>query len=264
MNITILVENTTQDADFSSEHGLSIYIEVRGFKILFDAGKSDLFAENAYKLGIDLSKVDFAVLSHGHYDHGGGLRRFMQINENAPVYVNRNAFQPHYNGSGKNIGVDLDGLDPCRICYVDDFLEIAEGISLYSCNDRKPVAEVDSFGQTVGDGDQRLPDAYHHEQYLVINENGRRICFSGCSHKGILNIVHWLEPDVLIGGFHFMKVPVTGEGKRLLLHAAQALVRSGATYFTGHCTGEDQFRIMKSVMNNKLIKISCGFSIVVL
>ncbi|MCI8845747.1 MAG: MBL fold metallo-hydrolase [Lachnospiraceae bacterium] len=72
MKITALLENKTNREDMLTEHGLSLYIETEKHKILFDMGQSDLFAKNAAALGINLSSVDIAVLSHGHYDHGGG------------------------------------------------------------------------------------------------------------------------------------------------------------------------------------------------
>ena len=76
MKISVLAENTACDNLFDCEHGLSLYIDTGKNKILFDMGQSNLFEKNAEKLGIDLSEVDIAILSHGHYDHGGGLKRF--------------------------------------------------------------------------------------------------------------------------------------------------------------------------------------------
>ena len=261
MRIVTLMENNTQDPRFCSEHGLSLYIETGKYKILFDAGQSSLFADNARMLGVDLGEVDFAVLSHGHYDHSGGLRHFMRINKKALVYVNRHAFQPHYNGAGKYIGVDPEGLDLSRIRYVDDEFEIDQGITLYSCNDRRTVVPADPFGQTVLEGDQYLPDDYRHEQYLLINENGKKICFSGCSHKGILNIAHWFQPDYLIGGFHFMKIPTTEEGKTVLLDAARVLLQGKTRYITGHCTGSAQYAVMEEVLKDRLQILFCGMEI---
>ena len=76
MIIKTLVEDTTSKNNLRSEHGLSLYIETSGKKILFDSGTSGLFMENAIKMGIDISKIDYAIISHGHNDHGGGLERF--------------------------------------------------------------------------------------------------------------------------------------------------------------------------------------------
>ena len=261
MKIITLMENSSSDPELFCEHGLSLYIETGEHKILFDSGQSDRFADNAEKLGVDLTKVDFAVLSHGHYDHSGGLRRFMQINATAPVYVNRNAFDPYFNAAGKFIGINLNGIDTSRIRFADDRLEIGEGICLYSCNDHTPITAIDSFGQTRLENEKRISDDYRHEQYLLIHECGKRICFSGCSHKGIRNIVHWLQPDVLVGGFHYMKVPTTGEGRDFLLESALELLRTDAVYYTGHCTGEAQYDVMKSAMGDRLQILSSGVKI---
>ena len=81
MNITSLLENTTAHSDVAVEHGLSLYIETEQHKLLFDMGQTNLFAKNAVVLGVDLSSVDIAVLSHGHYDHGGGLLTFLEQNK---------------------------------------------------------------------------------------------------------------------------------------------------------------------------------------
>ena len=84
MKITALVENTSVPG-LPVEHGLSLYIETTRHTILFDSGQGTLFAENAERLGKDLAKVDLMVLSHGHYDHGGGLKTFLELNDHAPL-----------------------------------------------------------------------------------------------------------------------------------------------------------------------------------
>ena len=106
MKITALTENTAARAELGSEHGLSLFIETAETALLFDMGQSDLFARNAEKLHIDLREAELAVLSHGHYDHGGGLRTFLALNDHAPVYLSRYAFDEAYNAEGKYIGLD--------------------------------------------------------------------------------------------------------------------------------------------------------------
>lgn len=76
MIIKTLAENTSNDAQFETEHGLSLYIETSKHKLLFDLGASDLFAKNAVKMGVDLSAVDTVIISHGHADHGGEPTHF--------------------------------------------------------------------------------------------------------------------------------------------------------------------------------------------
>ena len=88
MNVTVLMENTAPEGcGLASEAGLSLYIEYRGHRLLLDAGSSGRFADNAQMLGADLTEVEMVVLSHGHFDHADGLRRFFQMNSRAKVYI---------------------------------------------------------------------------------------------------------------------------------------------------------------------------------
>lgn len=258
MKVYVLTENTGNDELLLAEHGLSLYIETKTKKILFDAGQSDAFAKNAETMGIDLSQVDIAVLSHGHYDHGGGLKHFLQINDHAPVYVSSHAFGEHYNAESKYIGLDPKLRDHSRLILVDDFCAIGEGLELFSCNHIERPHITDYFGLTRLENGTQLPDRFLHEQYLQITENGNTVVLSGCSHKGILNIVHWFHPDVLIGGFHFMKLDTTGSDAEILHDAANQLLQYRTIYYTGHCTGEAQYAYMKQIMKDRLYELHTG------
>lgn len=246
MKITALVENTAVRECFEAEHGLSLYIETEKYNILFDMGQTDLFAENAQKLGIDLKKVDFAVLSHGHYDHGGGLKKFLEINKNAPVYLSRFAFEPHYNGTEKYIGLDVGLKESDRLIFVGDELEIEKGFTFYSCNLKGRKHDLGSFGLNMLDGENFVPDDFRHEQYLLLEENGKRVLISGCSHKGIMDITEWFKPDFLVGGFHFSKL----ELDKNLQKYSQYLNRFNTMFYTCHCTGVTQYEFMKNHMAN--------------
>lgn len=260
MKITALLENTTKRDDMETEHGLSLYIESGTHKILFDMGQTDLFAKNAKTLGIDLSLVDIAILSHGHYDHGGGLETFLSLNQKAPVYINRFAFEPHFNALGKYIGLDpairTTLVEQNRLHFTDEMCTPAPGMTLLSCNERTRFCDLGSFGLTVLDGNNHVPDDFRHEQYLLIEEKGKKVLVSGCSHKGIQNIMRWFAPDVLVGGFHFMKLD-PGDA---LDAAAKDLNCYSTRYYTGHCTGEEQFAYLKERMDN-LESLWCGKTI---
>jgi 7,8-dihydropterin-6-yl-methyl-4-(beta-D-ribofuranosyl)aminobenzene 5'-phosphate synthase len=256
MKLIVLTENTTADAAIGCEHGLSLYIETNGRRLLFDMGQTALFAENAQKLGVDLSKIDYAVLSHGHYDHGGGLQTFLTRNTTAPVFLSRYAFEPHYNGTEKYIGLNTALQSSERLVFTGEAYRIADGLKLFSCNERTRPFDFGSANLNVKQNGVLMPEDYRHEQYLLIEEDGRRILISGCSHKGILNILEWFHPDVLVGGFHFMKLPCD---KRLKGYAEQ-LNRFDTEYYTCHCTGIAQYDFMQP-LTKKLHYLSAGQTI---
>ena len=254
MKVPVLIENTTLRDDLAAEHGLSLLIENGTHTILFDAGQTGAFADNAEKLGIDLNTVDFCVLSHGHYDHGGGLRRFLEINDHAPVYLSRYSFGEYFS-SGKYIGLNPELEGNPRLIPVDDVLEIAEGITLCSCNDLMRPFSFGVFGQSVRKNGFHEDDRYLHEQYLLIEESGKKICFSGCSHKGVLNILHWFQPDVFLGGFHFIRMDPQG---RELQDAMHQLEKFPTRYFTGHCTGSEQYAVLKEALGDRISYLNTG------
>ena len=261
MLIRVLMENSAVHEGFIAEHGLSLYIEANGKKILFDAGQTDAFAENAAKLGVDLAAVDLCVLSHGHYDHSGGLLRFLSLNDHAPVYMHQLADEPHYNGTEKYIGIAQELIGHSRVILTGDDQDLGSGMRLTTCNSLAHGCPASARGMTVLRGGEFTQDNFAHEQYLVIEENGKRTVISGCSHKGILDIVRWLEPDVLVGGFHFMKLDPQGEDKAFLENAVQALLAQNCTYYTGHCTGEAAFAFLKERMGDHLQAIPAGTEI---
>lgn len=253
MKITCLTENTSVNEDIKAEHGLSLFIETKDHRILFDTGQTELFSENANKLGVGLDTVDIAVLSHGHYDHGGGLSEFFSINDKARVYINENAFGDYYNGTEKYIGLDKKLQTSGRIILTGDEYKIADGLTLFTCNGRKKSFELGSFGLTKKAHGEFIPDDFLHEHYLLIEEDGNHILISGCSHKGVLNIAGWFKPDFLIGGFHFSKLPLDDTLKSY----AEYLDSLDTEFYTCHCTGEEQYKFMKKYMK-KLSYLSAG------
>lgn len=259
MKFWTLMENTTSRDDLACEHGLSLYIEAGGHRILFDAGQTGAFADNAEKMGIDLNQVDLCILSHGHYDHGGGLKRFLEVNDHAPVYVNRHAFGDYYNGEEKYIGLDAELLSEERIIFTGDNRTISDTVSIHSCPNFPQPNGFNAYGLTALRGGQHVPDDFRHEQYLLIREGEKRILFSGCSHRGILNIKTWFAPDVFVGGFHLMKLDPEKDRIKLIAIASMLMAKE-TVYYTGHCTGEGPYAFLKERMGERLQALSTGAS----
>lgn len=260
MKITVLCENTVRKKGLEAEHGLSFYIEAAGKRLLFDMGQTDVFSRNASALGVNLAEIDAAVLSHGHYDHGGGLSRFLHVNSKAPVYLSRFAFGDYFNPAGGYIGLDKTLENSERFIFTGDEARICGGLSLYSCNDCG--FDVKAYGMTAARDGVLLPDCFLHEQYLLIDEGGKRVLVSGCSHKGALNLERRFKPDVFIGGLHFMDVRTDGDGFAQLKSAAEALGAYPTRYLTCHCTGIEQYAFLKSVMGGALSYVSTGDTVV--
>lgn len=94
--IIVLLENTTESSKLKCKHGLSLYAETENHKILFDMGPDALFLKNAEAIGVNIADIDVAVISHGHVDHCGGLKYFLEKNQKAKIYLRPQAFEEHY------------------------------------------------------------------------------------------------------------------------------------------------------------------------
>ena len=194
MRVTTLLENTTISKEYKCKHGLSLYIETEKHKILFDMGSDDTFIKNADKMGINLQHVDIAIISHGHYDHGGGLGAFLKINSSAKIYVGKGAFDRHLSsvlGILKfNIALDKDLAHNNRLVFVDKAMKLDEEITLFGSVEGGKLLPSgnDRLLKEYSSGEIR-PDNFRHEIDLIINEHNKYSLFCGCSHNGIVNII---------------------------------------------------------------------------
>ncbi|MGE4454637.1 MAG: MBL fold metallo-hydrolase [Sphaerochaeta sp.] len=269
MKITTLVENTTSNRNLGFEHGLSLFVEAKEKTILFDTGASDLFAKNAEKLGIDLQEADLVILSHGHYDHGGGIHTFFAINTTAPLYARKEAFGPYYSqrsdGEYHYIGVDQELLRDNRVIFTSALTPISEGIFLFSKVEGKRFIPTGNKSLYRKEGESYREDSFTHEQYLAIKEGDEHVLISGCSHRGIVNILDAFRdefghfPTRVIGGFHLYNHR-TGkpEDPEVLDQIASILLESKADFYTCHCTGEENYAYLKEKMGDSVHYLSGG------
>ncbi|MDX9872297.1 MAG: MBL fold metallo-hydrolase [Clostridia bacterium] len=269
MLIKTLVENTACAEGIGTEHGLSLYIETKQHKLLFDVGASDLFMANAQKLGVDLSQVDLLIISHGHHDHGGGLKYFLEINSQAKVYLQQKAFAGHYVRRPpdvvKYVGLAKELESNPRFVFVDEFLRLDEGLSLYSNIQGNRLLSEGARDLLMDNGSAVVEDDFAHEQNLVITENGHTVLIAGCAHKGIVNIIthlnqkYQITPTHVLGGFHLFN-PGNGQSEPapLVNRIGSFLKGTGAQYFTGHCTGLEAFKLLKETMGDQLQYLAGG------
>lgn len=269
MRIVCLIENTPGADNLKSEFGLSLYLETTSHKVLFDMGTGSGFWENACALGIDLSEVDTAILSHGHYDHGGGLRTFLEKNGKAPVYVQKGAFGDFYSLRRQGyacIGLDRELENNPRLIKVNGSLVIDNELQLLSgvSGKKEWVPEFNS-SLAVRQGEEYARDAFPHEQNLLVSADGMHALFAGCAHCGIINILEACEqqtgiaPGRVIGGFHLCN-PGTGKSAEpsALGHLADRLNQWPAVYHTCHCTGMQAFEHLHSLMGDKVRYMATG------
>ena len=273
MKITVLVENTPTDASIKAEHGLSFFIEAGGKNILLDAGQRDLFLENAAFLGRDLSAVDFAVLSHGHGDHSGGLAAFREVNPNAPIYMARTATRRCYVRKFGflyfNVGMDRAFAKDEGIVFLDEDRELSPGVQAVVNIPRTSAYLTTSSNLYMRKGWRFERDDFSHELALVVREGetGATCVFSSCSHTGLQNIMRNLAKKGLLGtrnlvfaGMHLYRAPGTQtESPALLDRFAEDLADfPGTTYYAGHCTGAAAFGHLKTRLGDRIQPLRCG------
>lgn len=269
MRIVTLMENTAVSEEFACSHGLSLYIETRGHRILFDMGQDGRFLHNAEKLGIDIANVDLAVLSHGHYDHGGGISAFLEANSQAPIHIQKKALGEYYahdpDGTNRYIGLTPQWRDnPRVIVHTGDYkldagIQVFAGVTGRECyspaNDRL-------FASMNG---HHIPDLFMHEQNLLLKEGNKMVLIAGCAHNGMVNIVKKAESfascgiDYVIGGMHLMNAyPDQKKQKMFCKSMADKLKKYPCRYYTCHCTGVESYELLHEEMGNRILYLSAG------
>lgn len=276
MYIQNLVEDTNKNTKANTkeslqrEHGLSFYVRTKKHKLLFDLGASDLFSKNAKILDINLKEIDTVIISHGHYDHGGGISSFLKLNQHATIYIREEAFGNFY--SKRTEGYVEIGLDPKlkyhpQIKLVKGNLKIDDELFLYgNINERKLWSKSNCYLKMRNENEKEYQqDIFLHEQNLVISEKNRKILLCGCGHNGIVNIMEQFEkfyksyPDTVIGGFHLINPRKEGEiNEKMISDIATYLLEKDSKYYTCHCTGEKGYEFLKVILHKKIDYISTG------
>ena len=264
-SITVLVENNPGRSDCKYEHGLSFYIETPHHKILMDAGATDAAIENAATMGINLLTLDMIVLSHGHYDHSGGIITAARAAKGEHIFMQRAAADDFYHGD-RYIGIGKDILALPNVHLLDGAFRPDDEVYIFSNISGGRAVPQSNFGLMHMVDGELVQDDFEHEQCLVLTRKEGNILLSGCAHNGILNILDRYHeifgglPSVVVSGFHMMKDgDYTDEEIRTITDTARELAdMEHTTFYTGHCTGLPAFELMKPIMGDRLIQLHSG------
>ncbi len=253
MKWTVLSDNRSCDGQFATEHGLSILLETGKYRILLDTGASDVFIRNATHLGIDLSTVDYVFISHGHSDHAGGLKHFMNINDHARVIVSPYAISGKFFSKRRylhSITTEWPEIPQERLLKVEHSGSIDDDIFILAHIPQvHPMPEGNQHLFVENTDGSYVNDDFRHE--LALYTDG--LLFTGCAHSGLENILAACPCPVhtVVGGFHLLDGHETEEGltalaQRLKTHYPHT------QFYTSHCTGDKVLAILKTVMGDQL------------
>ena len=277
MKIQVLIDNiagTCGSRKLFGEWGLSVYVEFEGKRYLLDTGASHLFVKNAGVMGVDLSKVDMGVLSHAHFDHSDGMARFFALNKTAPFYLRKGAGENCYHAHkliGHFMYHEYIGIHKGFLKRFADRIRFAEGDMLIAPNvylvpHKTPGLEAigERAHLSVKENGKYRYDSFDHEQSLVFDTPRGLFVMNSCSHGGADNIVKEIEATfpgkkiyALLGGFHLFRYKdevVWAFAERLRELDVQKI-------YTGHCTGDRAFEILREVLGDRAEQMFTGMTV---
>ncbi|NBH14082.1 MBL fold metallo-hydrolase [Lachnospiraceae bacterium] len=273
MKVSILTENTVYKRGFLGEHGLSLLIEYQGKRYLFDTGQSQVFLHNAQKLRLQKKDLDGIILSHGHYDHGGGMEYVREWGNDVPVYVQQKAFEKKYTENPRNKEIRYIGLENAAgwqqgkgICRLQGgCTKIGEGVYLLSeipyTTEFEPMP--DGFWREVlkVQEPELEADPMADEQLLVMEHEQGLSIFAGCAHPGIINCLKYVQSEFpgvpvhsLVAGMHLKSCD-----SQRIRRTIRALQEMGIDIVVPlHCTGIRAIGMIKEVLGERCILAEAG------
>ena len=271
ISITILVDNTSDRRTLLAEHGWAVWIEDAKHKILFDAGQSNIIQTNARMLGINLSEAEAIVLSHGHYDHTGGLMRILDSVSQTNLYLHPEAIKPKFacNAHKPSRSIGMPALPALNISehpnirnvvWTEKPTEIFSGLTATG-----PIRRLSDFEDVGGpfflDAFGDKPDPLLDDQALFFESAKGLVVILGCAHSGVVNTLNYIaeltgqkEFFTVLGGMHL----VSASPERIE-HTIEAFrMHNVQRIGTAHCTGAKAAAKLWEAFPQKCFSCSVG------
>ena len=275
IKITTLVENTVgigNSRELIGEHGLAFLIEAGGRRILFDTGQYLALENNARVLGSALETIDTVVLSHGHYDHTGGLKHLLAHNSNFSLYAHPDVFtrklikrKDQYRKVGIPVSEKLLVSKGVTVCLDAGPVEIAPNMITTGEIPLQSAFETVAEGFYIEKDGRKVPDTLADDQALILKTGKGPVVVLGCSHRGIINTLsHVTEITgqkriyALMGGLHLVKT--SGEKLETIMQVLQSF--NLEKIVVGHCTGSPAIQALFARFNDKVVLNRVGHTIV--
>lgn len=268
LHITLLVDNHAT-SNLMAEHGLAMWIETPDHRILFDTGQGPALVSNANKLDISLDNINMLVLSHGHYDHSGGVAHVLQSKPSVELYCHPAAVQPRYSirpQSARALSMPegamaaLDKMPNEHLHWISRPVQITEDIGLTGPIPRESDLE-DTGGPFFLDPDARREDTVDDDLAMWLNTPQGLVVCVGCAHAGLINTLSHVRRlsgvtaiRAVIGGFHLHNA----NSERIRQTVSQLKTLSPTAIIACHCTGNKAISALKKDLGNRVSKGYAG------
>lgn len=258
------------------------YEENRDRRILLDFGQSNKFMSNAKNMGIDLRDVNYAFLSHAHYDHSNGMKYFFKENNIAKLYLAYDSYKNKYYSTHKTLGIKHKHYVGIKKGYIEKYIDrlvFTKGLTnvyknmytlVHDTNKNNSLLKtkgmyVKSFNKDMNKYNKEfLYDNFTHEQSLIFDTPNGLVIFNSCSHNGVDKIIKDAKDNfnnkniyAYIGGLHLFN-----RSDEDILKVCDIFKEENISYvITGHCTKRHAMDILKEQLGNKFIETKSGLHI---